>query len=326
MNIEPTQGRKCEICQKQISLNLFRQNGSTCRYCESGGVPPSYVIRNNEAKTNNQVNKSEKELQAKTMPSEQNSIEDNINIEEEAKNLYDKMLFELTILLGSIIRWNDNIIDTEKIVGCLEQNSRFQEYFLRIDDINRNKVISALVILIKDTYVDATMIKASFRTLLRSPNERRLDLITLLESYFKDNSNLNKISAELKSDLIKDADELDYPIPIMPPVSKQEIDKNKESIDFIIEISFRESMRVLTTNLNSKDLVISKQEFEAKIKEEIRSNYRNFNINIEITSFIKAINQGINIAYKYYGLDNKQAIYIDSSGNELIDLKASNCG
>ena len=40
MEIQPPQERKCNECGRTYSLNLFSRDKESCRYCETGNIPP----------------------------------------------------------------------------------------------------------------------------------------------------------------------------------------------------------------------------------------------------------------------------------------------
>ena len=53
MKVPPPEKRKCEECLNTITLNLFRLNSSTCRYCQEGITIPSRLI---EEQRQNEIN------------------------------------------------------------------------------------------------------------------------------------------------------------------------------------------------------------------------------------------------------------------------------
>ena len=40
MEVSPPEGRQCALCKNTYTLNLFRLDSNSCRYCELGLVAP----------------------------------------------------------------------------------------------------------------------------------------------------------------------------------------------------------------------------------------------------------------------------------------------
>ena len=53
MKVPLPEKRRCEECSNTMTLNLFRLNSSTCRYCQEGITVPSRLI---EEQRQNEVN------------------------------------------------------------------------------------------------------------------------------------------------------------------------------------------------------------------------------------------------------------------------------
>ncbi len=55
MEIPKPQVRECVECRNTFALNLFRQDQSICRYCESGTKPPIKLIQRSKYSNNTTV-------------------------------------------------------------------------------------------------------------------------------------------------------------------------------------------------------------------------------------------------------------------------------
>ena len=88
MKVPAPEGRKCEECLNTMTLNLFRLNSSTCRYCQDGLSIPSRLIdqstkRNDDLADQTIINKEpiEKGIKTGTDESNANSIQEQTQLD-----------------------------------------------------------------------------------------------------------------------------------------------------------------------------------------------------------------------------------------------------
>ncbi len=265
-----------------------------------------------------------------------------------AKKIYEAYIYEINIVFGSLIRWNRKAIEYGTLVNWLLKKNFSKKILEPISVINKDEVWDELLYLIKNSKVDVTLIKASVRTLLHSSDERKHALIDFIEKTLEGQSNWKSASETLRADLLKEDLELGYSIPVMDPLSAEQVKeiKNKAKDEKYIyktktshkvrskvyrasEIknavklfSIDQTVRRLTDKLNAAEFVFEKETFEADIKSTVSVFFSNKEIEEEGDMFINHIAFGVSFGYLIFGLKNQNnGWYKDANGNKVIDLR-----
>lgn len=340
MDVAPPQQRKCSECQKVFSLNMFRPDKFICRYCESGRNAP---IINKELST---AYLSESELEStieETQPviaeikveldssslqsiNQVNTIFINNNEDSNeivSKAIYKEYVYEVNISLGSIIRWSKENDGIEKLANWLLSREYSQRLMINSDSIKVNTVHKELVSLIETTDTNVTIIKACIRTLLKSTQKRRLELINFIESCLAgDETKTNAINI-LKEDLLRESQELGYPIPVIP-INEDRLTLPQINLKGEIQNCSKQTTIInLVKLINSDDKIIERNPFEKDVKYSIIDLLNKKSIHLNPEDLDKYLEEGINHAYRICGISEKNKGLSDPKGISVIDLTHS---
>ncbi len=216
--------------------------------------------------------------------------------------LIENYLAELTLVIGSSNRWKIPELDVnalqeyiqQKISGSQKANTILTSKINK-DDLNSIEIIQSLDI-------DATMVKASIRTLLRSSLERREFFINFLKQTINDNNNKKEAIDTLSKDLFTDSKELGYPIPIMPILLAEEIRNMKDRNHGVENLTLKFAIREIATMINENILIFSRLHFENSLKQTLKTHYSEIDDQKFMSICEPKINSAINLAYKLFGI------------------------
>ncbi len=343
ISLEPPEGRRCETCDKVYSLNMFRPNGTVCRYCETGTNPPrvwqdkrndkttivlkdheqaavdirqndSVLERNSEEKVNDNL-KSNIDLEI--------NIKDSSSVKEFANRIYFKYIYEITILLGCVKRWLSTDHQSQRIITWIFTQEDIKGILDRTNEQDITRLKDILKENIDNTYVDPTLIKASIRSLLRSSIDRKVRLVNFIDSYFQECDNKAEIVTNLKNDIMIEKKELGYEIPILDKIKKEDLDLHFRE-NQIYQLTLIETCKGLANEINNNRFIINKEHFENKIKEVINTNYTDLLKSTTTDKSRLEISRGIKSSYIYYGLSkDNNSIVSGLDGVSLLDLNKS---
>lgn len=305
MDIPAPETRNCEECGKSLSLNLFRVNSQTCRYCESGSNPPRFLEYKQKPTSMSSINNTKLEIPIEESSKKLNNnevIDQNNNKLITYELLIENYLAELTLVIGSSNRWKIPELDVnalqeyiqQKISGSQKANTILTSKINK-DDLNSIEIIQSLDI-------DATMVKASIRTLLRSSLERREFFINFLKQTINDNNNKKEAIDTLSKDLFTDSKELGYPIPIMPILLAEEIRNMKDRNHGVENLTLKFAIREIATMINENILIFSRLHFENSLKQTLKTHYSEIDDQKFMSICEPKINSAINLAYKLFGI------------------------
>ncbi len=334
MDIPKPEERICSECKNSLSLNLFRLQGNTCRYCEVGIKVPSSLLKSNQRFTkkaeNSIINKDQSTLignhknhpaiiNKTEEPSKKCRLEENI-----LDDIYQKYIHEINIIIGSHIRWSSELFNADNLFDWISHKQFCIEKFKDLSDEQVDYLKTMFRSLIQNHNLDVTEIKASIRVLLRSEKERCMNLIEFVDTNMKAVNNQEEILKVLHDDLMHEEDELGYPIPLIPFQLDEVFKGLKEHKSPITIITRKLAVRLLAKKLNSNELIFDKNQFEKTVTEQITTLLKNNDNYLNNETINIDLRTGLNYAYINFGISKTNyGIYIDANNNEVINLRNS---
>ncbi len=324
--------RSCRICNSEVSLNLFRADGDICRYCEMGLDAPIQDQRMSrprgltaENKENNQdanQNNSTSGLNYDHIKTELRSKSNESSIKILAKKIFQDNIWEIVIALGCISRWSNDSTNEDDIIDWLSSQNNTRRLLTELNSEDIELLRAELSINFSMIPVNATVIKASIRSLIRSNEDRRISLLNFIKSKLisgEDNSIALNI---IKSDLMNANNELGYPIPIVPSPKIDNLEIMSDTNTTISSLCIGETIKQLSEKLNNSELVFSRSEIENHINDAL-FNQISATADNEYQLMKEIINESISIGYLIFGLQTKPNGQGSLASNDIIDLNLS---